>query len=111
MFKDRKFRLAVCVIFLSQAGIVTNAMAYPDYGCPSGQEVQKAIDMAMHEKRHVIKIPTTFGMLQSEPVQVNPKLLEKVKLDHTTILYNSKSGSPNRIEVICTYRSALGLNI
>jgi hypothetical protein len=111
MFKVNKFRLAVCAMFLSQAGIVTNAMAQGDYGCPSDQEVQLAIDMGMHEKQHIIKIPTGFGMLQSEPIQLSPKLLEKVKLDHTTILYNSKSGSPGRIEVICSYRVAPGLNI
>lgn len=111
MFKNRKFKLAVCAIFFFQIGIVTNVMAHPDYGCPSGQEAQMAIDMALREKHHVIKIPTYFGVLQSEPVQLNPKLLERVELDHTIILYNSKSGSANRIEVICAYRSALGLNI
>ena len=111
MFKDSIFRLAVCAVFLFQAGIVTNAMAHADYGCPFDREVQLAIDMAMQEKQHVITMPTSFGMLQSESIQLTPKLLERVVLDHTTILYNSKSGSPGRIEVICAYRSALGMNI
>ena len=111
MFKDKRFSLTVCAIFLFQAGTMTNALAQADYGCPSDQEVQLAIDMAMREKQHIINIPTGFGMLQSEPIQLSPKLLEKVKLDHTTILYNSKSGSPGRIEAICSYRVAPGLNI